>query len=318
MDNTIYYSIIIPHRNNPSLLRRLLRSIPKLNYVEIIVVDDNSSYEFESQLSAIQHEYVEVNFIFLKECKGGGAARNVGLQCTKGKWVLFADADDYFNYCIFDILEEYKDSNADIIYFNAISVDSYWYTISERTVLLNRFIKEYQRNQNELNLRFKFGEPWCKLVKRNIIIDNNIKFEETSIHNDTAFSYQVGYYATNMKVDGRALYCLTDSTCSVSKGSTLEKKIERIGVFARASVFFSTHNINVREIRHYDQLFDLRIENKDAFQQSCKMLHQYGFSEREIIRGMINVFVRRLFVVYPKKIVKFCLLKVFPEKISFR
>ena len=37
------YSIIIPHKNIPQLLKRCLDSIPQRDDVQIIVVDDNSS-----------------------------------------------------------------------------------------------------------------------------------------------------------------------------------------------------------------------------------------------------------------------------------
>lgn len=39
----IVYSIIIPHKNIPDLLRRCLDSIPQRPDIQIIVVDDNSS-----------------------------------------------------------------------------------------------------------------------------------------------------------------------------------------------------------------------------------------------------------------------------------
>ena len=42
MDDRINYSIIIPHRNIPLLLRRCLDSIPRRMDIQIIVVDDNS------------------------------------------------------------------------------------------------------------------------------------------------------------------------------------------------------------------------------------------------------------------------------------
>ena len=36
------YSFIIPHRNTPKLLQRLLDSIPERDDVEIVIIDDNS------------------------------------------------------------------------------------------------------------------------------------------------------------------------------------------------------------------------------------------------------------------------------------
>ncbi|MDR2475404.1 MAG: glycosyltransferase family 2 protein, partial [Bacteroidales bacterium] len=40
---TFNYSIIIPHKDIPDLLRRCLDSIPYRNDLQIIIVDDNSN-----------------------------------------------------------------------------------------------------------------------------------------------------------------------------------------------------------------------------------------------------------------------------------
>lgn len=39
------YSVIIPHKNTPELLRRCLSSIPKRGDIQIIVIDDNSDLD---------------------------------------------------------------------------------------------------------------------------------------------------------------------------------------------------------------------------------------------------------------------------------
>ena len=46
------------------------------------------------------------------------------MQHAKGKYVLFADADDFFHECINDIFDEYKEETSDIVFFNGDSVDS--------------------------------------------------------------------------------------------------------------------------------------------------------------------------------------------------
>ena len=124
MNGKTNYSIIIPHKNIPKLLQRCLDSIPRREDVQIIIVDDNSDPDIVNfeQFPGLNDPFIEV--VFTKDGKGAGYARNVGLTKAAGKWLLFADADDFFNYCINDILDEYVDSDADIIYFINNSVDS--------------------------------------------------------------------------------------------------------------------------------------------------------------------------------------------------
>ena len=96
MDN-ILCSIIIPHHNLVSLLKRCLDSIPDRCDFEVIVVDDNSNSESISKLKLLDI-HKNVNIIYTHEGKGAGYARNVGIERAKGKWVLFCDSDDFFTF----------------------------------------------------------------------------------------------------------------------------------------------------------------------------------------------------------------------------
>lgn len=311
------YSIIIPHHNIPKLLRRLLCSIPQREDIEVIVIDDNSDKEFLPDLYDLEKEYSNAQFVFLDKCRGGGGARNVGLEYAKGKWIIFADSDDFFNYCINDILDEYKSCNADIIFFNANSLYSNLYTTANRAKHLNYWIDNYNKTGNELMLRYLFGEPWCKFVKRKIIFDNNIRFEETTIHNDTAYSYLVGYYSKKMVVDSRALYCVTSRENSVSKGVSLEKKIERIGVFSRSSLFFKTHLIPIKEYRHFNQLLDLRLKNKKSYSQAIELMKKLGYTSTNIKIGLVKQLIVRLTKI-PIRLVVLILQKTCIHKQLFK
>ena len=120
----INYTFIIPHKNIPDLLQRCLNSIPRSEDIQIIVVDDNSDpdkVDFE-HFPGVGEPCVEV--YFTKEGKGAGYARNVVLKHAKGKWLLFADADDLFSYKLNSILNLYVDKDVDVIFFNYDSVYS--------------------------------------------------------------------------------------------------------------------------------------------------------------------------------------------------
>ena len=59
-----------------------------------------------------------VKLIFCNVSRGAGAARNIGLTYAKGKWILFADADDFFQDGLEILLNNYLHSDVDIVYFN--------------------------------------------------------------------------------------------------------------------------------------------------------------------------------------------------------
>ena len=282
------YSIIIPHYNIPKLLKRCLASIPKRKDLQIIVVDDKSSEEAILFLQQIEHDFPHVSFVYSNVNGGGGRARNIGLQYAKGKYVLFADADDFFNYCINDILDEYIDNAYDIIYFNANTLDTDSYLLTKRRSTLKDALRMFSKDENLDAFRYIFGEPWCKLVKRELIEKHNIMFDEISIHNDTKYSYLIGYYAKEIKFDNRALYCLADRSGSVSKGLTDEKYGIRTRVFAEKNRFLKDHRIP-----YFDKLMItpfltyLRRGDKKNFNRCLTIAKEYGFGKQFIIKKIM-------------------------------
>ena len=239
----IQYSIIIPHYNTPALLRRCLWSIPRREELQILVVDDKSDDEYLLELNQLENDYPHVTFIYSEKNGGGGSARNIGLKYAEGNYVLFADADDFFNYCIADVLDKYIKETCDIVFFNATYIDTETYLSTERTPILNILMCKYARNHDTSGLQYMFGEPWCKLIRRSLIEKYQLRFDETPIHNDTRFSYMVGFYAKDIKVDNRGLYCLADRSRSVSKAISDYKMEVRLRVFSEKNKFFKDNKM---------------------------------------------------------------------------
>lgn len=292
------YSIIIPHYNIPHLLTRLLASIPQRHDTEIILVDDNSDPDVADFHSFPGKERADVRFIFDKKGGGGGYARNLGLNVAKGKWILFADADDFFNDCLNNVLNQYKDCDADIVFFKASSVDSDTYQPMCRTNHLNKMIDLHASNpqKSEIQLRYVFGEPWGKLIKRKLVIENGISFEETNIHNDTRFSYMVGHYAKQLRVDRRELYCVTSRSNSVSKQLSDDRILTRIRVFSEAERFYVSHSINVAPVLHYpySQLAVSFFDNYELFQKGCAIVKENGFGGFHIFKCLVPLLLKQM------------------------
>ena len=253
------FSIVIPHRDTPQLLERCLNSIPKRDDIQIIVIDDNSD---KAYLPLLVGDRKNVKYIFLEESHGAGYARNVGLKHSLATWVIFADADDFFTLNFNDILDRWKDSDADIIYFNANSVDTDDCVHRDILYSLNRMISISQRNRilGENLLRYRFGEPWCKIIKRNLLIDNHIEFDEVKVHNDTFFSLLVGFYSKKIEIEKHSGYCVTLRFNSLSRRASVEKLKCRYFVFSRVNRFYKDNKIQFYDKREYLALYQLLIE----------------------------------------------------------
>ena len=211
------FSIIIPHKDIPDLLMRCLESIPISEDIQIVVVDDNSSDAdtYLERYPELSRPYLE----FIRTTKGGGAgyARNVGLEHAKGKWLLFADADDFFVEDMYDIISSYIDSEADVIFFKKKSVLSENTSIkADRCAYINQYIDQYLSDGDEWPIRYNMNVPWGKMVRRELISKNNIRFDEVKYSNDVYFSLLVGYYAGTIEAINRVLYVVTSRSDSLT------------------------------------------------------------------------------------------------------
>lgn len=212
------FSIIIPHKDIPELLQRCLDSIPVRNDVEVIVVDDNSSPQKVDFGHFPKWKGKHFEYHLTKEGKGPGFARNVGLDHARGRWIVFADADDFFAEDFNVLLDEMKDAEEDIVFFDYINVlsDDITVLMDERTYY-RKLISDYLAGGNsEVRLRATFPVPWSKIVKKQIIEENNIRFSETKWGNDEYFSARVSFFAKNVKVNCMVGYVVTSRRGSIT------------------------------------------------------------------------------------------------------
>lgn len=246
---TILYTIIIPHKNTPLLLLRCLKSIPMRGDVQIIVVDDNSDSSIVDFNNYPGVNIPNVEIIFSKYSKGAGYARNLGLSKAKGKWILFADSDDFFNCCFSELIEKYKDSNSDIVYFNVNSVFSDTLTPSPRSEYYSNLIEKYYIDQNkgEDIIRYNFLTPWAKFIKYELIKENKIHFDEVLASNDVMFSIKTGHVAKLISIDKNALYCVTVTKGSLTNRRGFEILYSRYLVTLRANNFL--RKVNKKQYR---------------------------------------------------------------------
>ena len=249
------FSIIIPHYDIPDLLMRCLKSIPVLEDIQVIVVDDNSpdADTYLERYPELSRPYLE--FICAPKNGGAGYARNIGLDHAKGKWQLFADADDFFVGNMYDIINTHVESDADVIYFRKQAVYSDDINRkSTRSGYLDRIMDIYLKTGDELPVRTRHHVPWGKMIKKSLIEKHHVRFEEIKYSNDILFSVHVGCLAKKIEAIDTVLYVVTSREGSLHSGSctkTDELKI-RAGAAFRYDSFLFQHNMSQgREIVSY-------------------------------------------------------------------
>lgn len=209
----VLFSVITPHYNSTLLLKRLLSSIPVDESIQIIVVDDKSV----ENITEVKDLIIARGGIFLHNTtgkKGAGVCRNLGLAQAVGKWIVFADADDYFLDGAFDIMKQHADSEADIIHFIPTSIDIETGKISTRHIWFEKLVRRYLAEpveENEMMLRYRHMVPWSKMFRREMVQKEGILFDEVITSNDVMFSARCGYYAKKIEAFDDIIYCVTKS-----------------------------------------------------------------------------------------------------------
>ena len=249
------FSIIIAHYDIPDLLMRCLKSIPVLEDIQVIVVDDNSpdADTYLERYPELSRPYLE----FIRAPKNGGAgyARNIGLDHAKGKWQLFADADDFFVGNMYDIISMHVESDADVIYFQKQAVYSDDINRkSTRSGYLDRIMDIYLKTGDELPVRTRHHVPWGKMIKKSLVERHHIRFEEIKYSNDILFSVHVGCLAKKIEAIDTVLYVVTSHEGSATYEFCKKPDELRIraGAAFRYDSFLFQHNMSQgREIVSY-------------------------------------------------------------------
>lgn len=234
------YSLIIPHYGNGKNLKRLLDSLPDRKDLQVIIIDDCSPDQIT--INKLINSYNNIEFYTTPSNSGAGKARNIGLDHAKGKYIIFADSDDFFTQNFNNSLEEYCNTNYDLIYFPSSCVED---STMEKSNYLNYFNSIIiSHREKPFELKFFLPYPWSKFYSHQLIKDYKIRFDETIVSNDLKFSTLYDFYSKNPKIETYPIYCYVVSKKSVSRSLSSEKLKIKLEVDVWRYNFFKNKKIN--------------------------------------------------------------------------
>lgn len=234
MDDNVIFSVIIPHKDSIDCISRLLNSIPKDDCIEIIIVD-NSLLPIKTEDIITDRNY---KLFYSEPNRFAGGARNVGIDNAHGKWLIFADADDFFTNRAFDIFSSHIDDENDLIYFETDSVYDDTLCPSDRNLMYNKLIDDYLSGKiSENAIKLQYLVPWGKMINRDFVIREKIVFDEVLAANDVMFSTHAGYLAKKFSVDSQKVYVVTTRRGSLANRQDLLVTKSRYMVALRRNKF---------------------------------------------------------------------------------
>ena len=175
-------SVIVPIYNVEKYLEKCINSLlsQTLEDIQIILVNDGS----KDNSGNIAKEYEKNNkdrVIYVEKENGGlSDARNYGLKYATGDFIAFLDSDDYIEKNAYEeMYNKVIEENADYV-----ECDFIWEFPNKI-----RVDKQYPYKNKKEMLSFVRVVAWNKLIKRQLITDNNLEFPKGLRYEDVEFTY---------------------------------------------------------------------------------------------------------------------------------
>lgn len=157
--------LIIPVYNASKTLSLTLMSISlqkEIDKVNIYIIDDCSSDKYDEIFK--QFEYLNIKYIKLDKNQGPGIAREIGIENSNSKYIMFIDADDLF--------------------YNTDSIKKLYDCIEKGYDYVSGITYDEKKDKNIINESDLHG----KIYRREFIKNNNIKFNKSRYHEDNYFN----------------------------------------------------------------------------------------------------------------------------------
>ncbi len=183
-------SIIIPVYNAEKTLKDTVNSVLQQDFTdwEIIFVNDGST----DASGTLCDEYVanDSRFRVIHQQNGGvSSARNIGISCARGKYIVFMDADDAIAPgCFSKIYSLIEQHNADIAIGTMEIIDMctgerkytecqlpYEQTIDRRGIVKHFLEAAFLKNERPSNTSVRY-DICSGLYRTEFIIENNLNF----------------------------------------------------------------------------------------------------------------------------------------------
>ena len=229
-------SVVISLYNAEKFIGACLDSLlaQTLQGLEVVVVDDCST---DSSCAVVESYLPKFNgrlsLLHTEENSGGGSVpRNKGLNFSRGEYVFFADSDDFLAKSgLEDLYAVAKDFDADVVYCernfetneeggNVRLVTHQKGTLVERPTIESAVLAERVNNILERDI---WGAPWCKLVRRNFLIEHEITFPNVFPCEDYFWTLNLFFGAKNFVRVPNAIYFWRQTKKSSIRGKDTQE-----------------------------------------------------------------------------------------------
>ena len=181
----------MPVYNSSAYLRQALDSVvgQTLRSIEVICVDDGST----DSSAGIIEEYASKDprvKLFRQGNAGAGTARNAGTACATGKYLHYLDSDDWLEPDAYErIVGKMETTGVDVCIFQKSTYDN---VTGEDSSSCRAFRTDDYVTDFDSNPSFFIHSPvvpWNKLIRREVVVENGLRYDEIPCANDRSFYF---------------------------------------------------------------------------------------------------------------------------------
>ena len=266
-------SVIVPIYNVEKYLKKCLNSLVNqtLEDIEIILVDDGSTDNCGKIAKEYEEKYTKKVKYYKKENGGLSDARNYGLHHATGDYIAFLDADDYIEKQAYE--EMYKkavEENSDYV-----ECDFIWEYPNKSII-----DKKLEYNSKKEMFEKVRVVAWNKLIKRNIIVDNELSFPKGLRYEDAEFTYKLIPYIKNFSYVGKPFIHYIQRNGSIANNQNMRDK-EIFIILDNVIDFYKNNNL-YEEYKNEIEYTYTRILLCSSLKRMCKI------KEKKIRKDLIK------------------------------
>ncbi len=263
-------SVIIPVYNVEKFLKRCVDSIINQSYdnLEILLIDDGSI----DNSGVICDDYSKKDkriIVIHKKNEGLGLTRNVGIEYSTGKYLMFVDSDDYIEKnTVKDSIKTIIKDDSDIVMYGLKRIrnngkindlvpnpEKKIYIGKE---IVDNMLPDYINDDPFKNIKRNFTGSSCTcLYKKSIIVDNDIKYESERniISEDTYMMFNLLKHVNKVSIINKCYYNYCDNFSSLSHSYRGDRFAKLKTYYDKCNTLFKKNNYNSEVYLRFNYLF---------------------------------------------------------------
>lgn len=246
-------TVMSPCYNSERTLKRCIESVINQSIgfenIELILYDDASTDHTREIIDWYSEKYNNIIPIFSNLNRGPGVGKDLGIEKSTGKYVMFIDSDDEYDEKMCETLLNEINDNIDIVSCNYKIIDgsyskNFYYKFKEDYKSKNKSLL-----QHDEIIYLPSAIVVNKLFKREIIIKNKIKFTEIRNGEDELFLRKYLLYSNNLiHLNNYIGYIIHKQEDSISKSQTVEDLFSYLFVCNQIKEIYKNADVDIPKL----------------------------------------------------------------------